>query len=99
MSECIVCFVCDFSTHFIVVSREFFSEFFAFACCCRYKYILAYLPVVVFYYSGKTLFRFSLESSFEDLRDLVANITGVCVCVCVCGSPEPIIIGQTLLSK
>ena len=44
--------------------------------CCRYKYILAYLPLVAFYYRGKTLLKFSLESSFEDLRDLIANITG-----------------------
>ena len=43
---------------------------------CRYKYILAYLPLVAFYYRGKTLFKFSLESSFEDLRDIVSNITG-----------------------
>jgi hypothetical protein len=43
---------------------------------CRHKYILAYLPLVAFYYRGKTLFKFSLESSFEDLRDTVSNITG-----------------------
>jgi thiol-disulfide isomerase/thioredoxin len=41
-----------------------------------HKYILAYLPLVAFYYRGKTLFKFSLESSFEDLRDTVSNITG-----------------------
>lgn len=43
---------------------------------CRYKYILAYLPLVAFYYRGKTLFKFSLDSSFEDLRDAITNITG-----------------------
>lgn len=45
----------------------------------RYKYILAYLPLVAFYYRGKTLFKFNLESSFEELRDTITNITGFCV--------------------
>lgn len=44
--------------------------------CYRYKYILAYLPLVAFYYRGKTLFKFNLESSFEELRDAITNITG-----------------------
>ena len=45
-------------------------------CFLRYKYILAYLPLVAFYYRGKTLFKFRLESSFEDLRDMISNVTG-----------------------
>jgi len=45
-------------------------------CFLRYKYILAYLPLVAFYYRGKTLFKFRLESSFEELRDMISNVTG-----------------------
>lgn len=42
----------------------------------RYKYILAYLPVVAFYYQGKVIFKFRLSASYEELRDTITNMTG-----------------------
>lgn len=42
-----------------------------------HKYVLAYLPVVAFYYRGRVLFKFKLSASYEELRDTVANITGL----------------------
>ena len=50
---------------------------------CRYKYILAYLPVVAFYYQGKVMFRFRLSASYEELRDTVANMTGGVHVACI----------------
>ena len=43
---------------------------------CRYKYILAYLPVVAFYYQGKVALKFKLSTSYKDLKDDIANMTG-----------------------
>ena len=42
----------------------------------RYKYVLAYLPVVAFYYRGRALMKLKLSSTFEELRNLIVNVTG-----------------------
>lgn len=41
-----------------------------------HKYVLAYLPAVAFYYRGKLMLKFKLAASYEELRDLISNMTG-----------------------
>lgn len=40
------------------------------------KYVLAYIPVIALYHRGKIVFRFRLSSTYEELIDIVARMTG-----------------------
>lgn len=64
-------------TLFVLLSWKRLKETPVYLPLCRHKYILAYLPVVAFYYRGRVLMRFNdLSASYEDLRNQIANITG-----------------------
>ena len=38
--------------------------------------MLAYLPVVAFYYRGRLMLKFKLSTTYEELRKTISNMTG-----------------------
>ena len=48
----------------------------------REKYLLAYVPRVLLYYSGRGVYNIETDINSDEIKDILANMTGILLILC-----------------
>ena len=52
----------------------------------REKYLLAYVPRVLLYYSGCGVYNIETDKSSDEIKDILANMTGISLYYTLCNN-------------
>ena len=52
----------------------------------REKYLLAYVPRVLLYYSGRGVYNIETDMSSDEIKDILANMTGISLYYTLCNN-------------
>ena len=52
----------------------------------REKYLLAYVPRVLLYYSGRGVYNIETDMSSDKIKDILANMTGISLHYTLCNN-------------